>query len=81
MARMQRPWIKMGKAHQTSDGASTLYIRKIGYQYTLISENKNPLPDQSRWMTLGKYRTLREAKIQGDLLMWGGEPGEFLTGY
>jgi hypothetical protein len=61
-------WRRIGKAWKLEDRYSVVYCKKIKSRYELITRNLNPLPKQSPWMTLGKYKTLTEAKQQGLLL-------------
>jgi hypothetical protein len=61
-------WRRIGKAWKLEDRYSVVYCKKIKSKYELITENKNPLPKQNKWMSLGRYKTLTEAKHQGLLL-------------
>tara|TARA_R110000803_G_C11774595_1_gene295756 strand:- start:271 stop:507 length:237 start_codon:yes stop_codon:yes gene_type:complete len=61
-------WQRMGKAWKLEDRYSVIYCKKIKSKYELITANKNPLPNQSPWMSLGRYKTLTEAQQQGILL-------------
>jgi len=63
------PWVRVGKAWKMQDSYSTIYCKRIRSMYELITKNNNPLPEQSPWMSLGRYKTLTEAKQQGLLLM------------
>ncbi len=62
-------WRKVGSAHMLADAYSTIYVKRIGRAFHLISRNPNPL--QGGWLTLGVYSTLRDAKANGSALMQG----------
>ena len=60
-------WRRVGSVYMLKDDYSTLYAKRIGSQYHLISRNPNPL--QGGWLTLGRFRTLRDAQSEGRKLM------------
>ncbi len=60
-------WRKIGSAYQLRDDYSTLYIKRISSRFHLIARNPNPV--QGGWLTLGTYRTLRDAQAEGQELM------------
>lgn len=64
-------WRKSGSAWVLEDDHSTVYCRRIGRSYKLIARNSNPLQEQ-KWLTLGTYRTLTQAKQDGLALMSAG---------
>jgi len=62
-------WKKMGKAWKLEDRYSVVYCKKIRSMYELITPNLNPITNQEKkWMSLGRYKTLTEAKNQGLVL-------------
>jgi hypothetical protein len=62
-------WRKIGSAHMLRDDYSTIYIKRIDNRFHLIARNPNPI--QGGWLTLGTYRTLRDAQTEGRNLMGG----------
>ena len=60
-------WRKIGSAYMLRDDYSTLYVKRIDSRYHLIARNPNPI--QGGWLTLGTYRTLRDAQADGRNLM------------
>ena len=60
-------WRKIGAAHMIEDSYSRIYVKRIDRKFHLIARNPNPI--QGGWLTLGIYKTLREAQENGSALM------------
>jgi hypothetical protein len=62
-------WRKIGSAYMLRDDYSTIYVKRLNSRFHLITRNPNPI--QGGWLTLGIYRTLRDAQAEGRNLIGG----------